>query len=390
MNHYEFHEFANIFPMLDGEELENLRADIEKHGLVEPIVLYEGKILDGRNRATACEALGIEPVPVVEYTGDDPVAYVVSKNLKRRHLNESQRAMVAAKLANLPVGWNGRNSYCANLRNKNSMQHDGGCANLRTLDNPCPNKQAADAVNVSERSVVFAKKILNEGTPELVEAVETGKIAVSAAANFVKQAPEQQKETVAKIVSGEAQSAAKASREKKPVYVDPADDEPPGGWAPQKFQSAQGIYDVFVLDVLYEFSEEELAAWSLPAADDCHLWLWTAHEHLPIALRVLEAWGFQYEHIFAWYKNNVDEFGIDESRLYPCEFALYARRGNPQFATTERVMTGVYTSGGANLGKPDAFYDLVKQSTTGRRADICGSRNIEGFDLCGSEGLTKE
>ena len=57
----DIHEFANIFPMLGDEELKELCADIEKNGLAEPITVYEGKILDGRNRWTACTRLGIEP-----------------------------------------------------------------------------------------------------------------------------------------------------------------------------------------------------------------------------------------------------------------------------------------------------------------------------------------
>jgi hypothetical protein len=65
-------------------------ADVHEHGLREPIVLFEDKILDGRNRYRACTAADIQP-NFENYTGDDPVAYAVSLNLRRRHLNESQR-----------------------------------------------------------------------------------------------------------------------------------------------------------------------------------------------------------------------------------------------------------------------------------------------------------
>ena len=101
----DFHPLANLFPLIDGAEFDELVADIKLHGLHEPVVLFGGKVLDGRNRLRACEAANVAPTYTV-YTGDDPVSYVVSLNLRRRHLNESQRAMVAAKLASLKLGDN--------------------------------------------------------------------------------------------------------------------------------------------------------------------------------------------------------------------------------------------------------------------------------------------
>jgi len=94
---YEFHELCCIFPRCTDEELQLLVSDIRENGLQTPITLYEGKILDGRNRYLACQMLNIEP-DYVEFDGKDPLPFVVSRNLCRRHLSESQRAMVAAAI----------------------------------------------------------------------------------------------------------------------------------------------------------------------------------------------------------------------------------------------------------------------------------------------------
>ncbi len=97
------HAYADLFPLLDGPELQSLADDIAANGLREKIWLYEGKILDGRNRWAACKLAKVEP-QTREYRGSDPLGLVVSLNLKRRHLNESQRGMIAARLATLKLG----------------------------------------------------------------------------------------------------------------------------------------------------------------------------------------------------------------------------------------------------------------------------------------------
>src|SRR5262245_66469437 len=168
----KFHPLANIFPLVEGPDFDELVADIREHGLYEPIVVYGGKILDGRNRLRACIAAGIEPT-FTAYAGDDPIAYVVSLNLRRRHLDESQRAMVAAKLATLKLGDN---------------QHSEGL----------PIGRSSELLNVGERTVARAREVQEHGTRELVSAVERGAISVSAAADVAALPAQEQREIVAR------------------------------------------------------------------------------------------------------------------------------------------------------------------------------------------------
>src|SRR5262245_29603299 len=186
----KFHPLADIFPLIDGADFDELVADIKVHGLHEPIVVYEDKILDGRNRYRACEAAGIEPTFTV-YQGDDPVSYVISLNLRRRHLDESQRAMVAAKLATLKLGDN---------------QHSEGL----------PIGRSSELLNVGERTVARAREVQEHGAPELVHAVEQGRLSVSAAADIAGLAVDKQREIVAR---GEREilQAAMQVRSKKAV-----------------------------------------------------------------------------------------------------------------------------------------------------------------------------
>jgi hypothetical protein len=165
MDPLEFHPLAGLFPIMTDAELDELGEDMLKHGQREPIWLYEGKILDGRNRYRACLMKGIEPV-ATETRVADPLAFVISLNLKRRHLDASQRAMVVAEIAKLPKG-----------------AHPPICGSSPTQD------VAAKLLKVSVRSGQRARYVKDHGTPDLVDAVKHGDVRVAAAAEFAKQNP---------------------------------------------------------------------------------------------------------------------------------------------------------------------------------------------------------
>jgi phage N-6-adenine-methyltransferase len=165
--------------MLADSEVISLAQDIEKNGQQFPIVLHDGEILDGRNRFRACEHLGIAP-EFKEYAGDNPLSYVVSLNLHRRHLSESQRAMVAANIANMGAG-----------RPTNNAQ-------ICAVSQP----EAAAMVNVSRRSVQNARQVQNEGIPELINAVEQGDVSVSRASDISSYPIEEQKESLSHLSIG--------------------------------------------------------------------------------------------------------------------------------------------------------------------------------------------
>jgi hypothetical protein len=93
----QVHEYAKLFPPLPPEEFSQLVADIKENGLHQPIKLHEDKVLDGVNRDRACDKAGVKPV-YEKFNGGDPLAYVISQNIRRRHLTPSQRAMLGLEL----------------------------------------------------------------------------------------------------------------------------------------------------------------------------------------------------------------------------------------------------------------------------------------------------
>jgi ParB-like nuclease domain len=152
-----------------------LVADIKLNGQCEPIVIQAGMILDGWHRYRACLAAGIEPLTIPWDGKGSPESFVISKNLHRRHLTQSQRAVVAAGLAKLKVG-----------DNQHVRQGAQICATSQA--------EAAGLLNVSRRSVQHAATIIAKGAPELVKAVERGEITVSTATKLVNLPKSRQRE----------------------------------------------------------------------------------------------------------------------------------------------------------------------------------------------------
>ena len=192
----EFHEIANVFPLLDGRALEDLTDDIRRYGQVATILLYEGKILDGRNRWRACQTLGIVP-RTSEFEGDFAAAVrmVISLNLHRRHMTNAQLAEAAASMASLRVG---------------SNQHAG--KEGLPIGRPSPPlsiSEAAGLLGVPVRAVGRAAVIRDHGVPTLKAAVHSGTVVPSTGAAIARAIPAIQSTLVdLKVTASEARTVA--------------------------------------------------------------------------------------------------------------------------------------------------------------------------------------
>lgn len=185
---YEFHPLASVLPMLGQVETDELAADIQANGLRSDIILLDGKILDGRNRYKACKIVNVEP-RFRDFNGEgDPIDFIVSVNVKRRHLTASQKALVVAKVAQLPRGDVSRIkkssktpivSQTAQSADRKTVQSNGTSA-----------ERAAQSVGVSSRTVEQAKQVLREAPKEEIKAVERGEKSVATVVKEIKKAKE--------------------------------------------------------------------------------------------------------------------------------------------------------------------------------------------------------
>lgn len=392
---YQVHPAAEVFPLLDGAEFVAFSQDVKKHGQRDAIVLTrEDELLDGRNRLRACLAVGIEPI-FDYYDGDDPVAFVLSQNLHRRHLNESQRGVVGARLKPL---------YEAEAKKRQGQRTD-----IRTdPSGSSPGRareHAASAVNVGQTTVAKAEKVLENGIPELVRMVEQGKIRVELAEKLAKR-PESEQRAVIERVKAELEKKPNRNpkdivrRHDKDIIIEGIRNEPeplPEGpfrvisidfpWQYEKrpddsTQRGQTPYPPMTIEEIKAFGEKVEGL----AYQDCIIWLWVTNAHLAdgVHAEVLKAWGFtKSKTVLTWKK---DRMGTGDWLRGITEHAIMAVRGSPVVSLTNQTTefeAPVQRTPDGHSKKPDRFYEIVESLCPGSKLEMFATEEREGWTSWG-------
>lgn len=353
----KFHALSELFPLMQGREFDELVADVKANGLREPIWIYEGQILDGRNRWRACESAQLAHRPTRTYQGEDPVGFVVSLNLHRRHLSETQRSDVAASIANMKQG------------ERTDIPSIGG----RSISQ----EQAAELLNVSVKSVERASKVQRDGIPELREAVREDRVSVSAAADVAELPKEEQREIVAKgekeileaakqIRAQRAETRREERIERVAAMANPSPSlptqrypviyaDPPWRYefAESESRAIENQYPTMTLDDIRALKVSELAT------EDAILFMWATSPKLAEAMSVIEAWGFTYRSSAVWVK---PQLGMGYYFRQQHELLLVATRGNiPAPAPADRPRSVVTADRLEHSAKPSDFAEAIER-----------------------------
>ena len=172
MSTYPIHPYASCWAKPDN--FEEIKSSIKDVGQIDPITLFEGQVLDGVQRYTICQELGIDPrfhTPEIS----NPLQYVLAKNKNRRHATKSQISMAVVKMANLAV--HGSNQFGIKR---------GAFATKAPLTRTELSAQSGLTISEIERS----KRTFLKGIPDVVAAVELGKLTATAS-DVIAQLPKE-------------------------------------------------------------------------------------------------------------------------------------------------------------------------------------------------------
>ena len=366
--HLPIHDLALLFPPMTDEELGNLRADISANGVHQPIAVWKGSIIDGRHRYQICNELGIEP-PIRHVEDDaDPVRFVISANMHRRHLNESQRGFVWSEL---------RSFTKLSDRRVSSMTQE----------------EASTVLGVGKGTLTKSNRVLKNGSDGVKDAVRQGILRVDDAAQMVDRPHEVQEFAVRAVESGEARTAVAAvNMMERSILAE----NPP--------ELPDGLYRTVVIDPPWPMTKinrevrpnqqgfdyptmpiEEIASMDIGSrlADEAHVFLWTTQKFLPAAFDILGSWNLNYRFTMVWHKPG----GI-QVHNYPqfnCEFVVVGTKGSPMFTDLKAFNTAFHADRQGHSVKPDEFYDLLRRVTAEPRLDMFSRREIDGFETWGNE-----
>ncbi len=178
---YQQHPLSAAFPSMTPEQFQGLKDSIEINGVLNPITLYEGMVIDGWHRYRAANELGMD-CPKVEFDESiDPKDFVLAQNKNRRHITAAQLAMATTEVyAWAPRGRQNKSAFSADI-NKTSAE-------------------LAEISGTSERTINQAKKVLKDAAPEVQDAVKSGRIGLPKAQAITKLPKDQQADAIDKPV----------------------------------------------------------------------------------------------------------------------------------------------------------------------------------------------
>lgn len=363
MEEIKSHEYADIFPMMDNIDFDNLKKDILENGFDKsrPIIIYEDKILDGRNRFKACKELGIIP-SIEKYEGKEPLQFVISTNLNRRHLTDSQRACIAQDV--LPL---------LEVDAKKRMTHvDNTYGKITT--GSTSREDASKVMHVSPRYIQEAKK-LKQTRPELFEEVKQGKKNLSEIKtllreeerdNKIKDYKEKTKDIVCEnLYQGDCLTEINKIQDNSVacLIIDP----PYGIDYQSNYKLAK--HDKIIQDTeeVFDLLDKSFTYVSKKLLDDSHIYVFTSWKVYDKIKPIVEK-HFEIKNCLIWNKNNWSMGDLQGNYAEKYEMIIFATKGNRPIISDKRPVNVLDFARTTNLNHPtekpiELLKELIKNST---------------------------
>ena len=398
---YEVHPAAARWPMMEEERFNAFVADIAARGLLEPIKLYNGAILDGRNRILACKKAGVDPRFTNADPRESPFLLSISLNGHRRDVEPIPRVGILAALTADDAGWQSEHGPAA-IKARADAAHAKSAAEqpraagrfepkpatvggsrdpvtARSDDGHASRRALAEAAGVSTGTVA-RWDALEKKAPSVAKALVEGKID-TAEANIQVRAIKEKEREAKRQENAEAVAAAPSPRALvgKQVFSTIVLD-PPWDWGDEgdadQLGRARPTYQTMPLGELMKLPVAALAA------KNSHVYLWITNRSLPKGFALLDAWGFRYITTLTWCKPSI---GMGNYFRGSTEQILFGVRGS---LALKRKDIGTWFAArrpGRHSTKPPESYELIESCSPAPYLEMFSRSGRKGWTVWGAE-----
>lgn len=395
-------EFKDLIPALTEEEYKQLEANILSEGIRDSLLVWNGILIDGHNRYEIATKHGLSYDVQEKEFADRAEAerWIILNQFGRRNLSAYDRSVLALKLkpiieakakknlvTHTKEGYQGLQiSAKADNEEKQGCQKSDKADVVVAPKKPIDTKkEIAKVAGVSHDTIAKVEKIQAKATPEIKKAVKSGEMSINQAYQATRR--EEKKAEVkkriddyAKVQTGVVDIVA-PKKKYNIIYADPPwkhDAWAAGNKAPNLHYPTMTTEEISALPI------SELAD------NDCALFLWATYPHLPEALQVIKAWGFDYSTAaFVWVKKNKTAdtpfFGCGAWTRANSEICLLATRGHVQ-RLDPSISQIIEAPIEEHSKKPDIVRELIER-LVGKlpRIELFCRHPAVGWDIWGNE-----
>jgi N6-adenosine-specific RNA methylase IME4 len=379
-------EFQALIPPLRADERAQLEANIVADGVRDPLVTWQGVLIDGHNRYEIATRLGL-PFDVREMAfaaRDEAVLWVVNNQFGRRNLPVAARVELAMRIEPILAAKAKANQIASGGDKRSASARSGLQNSANLIKQPIDTRfEAATRAGVSHDTYHKAKTVLTTAPAPIVEAFRSGELSTNQAYQHVRREQKEQgreqrrQENRDKIASVPDFVQTDGSVRYATIVIDP-----PWDWGDEgdgdQLGRARPDYATMGID--------ELAALDVGALadDDCHLYLWITNRSLPKGFRLLEQWGFRYVTALTWVKPH---FGMGNYFRGQTEQVLFAVKGSQPLLRKD-VGTVFYAPRGplGHSSKPESFLPLVESCSPGPYLEMFSRSQRANWTTWGQNG----
>jgi N6-adenosine-specific RNA methylase IME4/DNA-binding XRE family transcriptional regulator len=369
-------ELEALIPPLTSEEFKQLERNILEEGIRDPLVTWNGILVDGHNRYRIAQEYDIDFTTVEKEFADMNAVkeWMINNQFGRRNLPAYERGKLALRLKDIY-------SQKAKETKAEKVSHYRQTGEVLQISvKPDTQRDLAKVANVSHDTINKIEKIEAKASDEVKQKLSIGTMSINEAYKEIKK--EEKKVERVELIQKQIEDIEEGLLPDLVGLFDVVSVDPP--WPYEGESKNITSFDSVgrrVANPYPEMSIEQIKAIELPLMENAVVLLWTTHKFLPDAFEILKEWNLDYKATLVW---NKEKIGMGAWFRMQCEFCLVGVKGKPYWEnTTYRDI--IIESRREHSRKPDSFFEMIEKITMGNRLEYFSREKREGWKVFGND-----